>query len=117
MIPAIVIILLCQFLGEVVSRAAALPLPGPVVGLMILLLALPIWPSLADRLRPVTQTLLGNLSLLFVPAGVGVTQHLPLIAQAGEGLVAAVFGSAVLAIAAAALTFMAVARLIGNDDD
>jgi holin-like protein len=117
MIHAILILLTCQLLGEGISRAASLPLPGPVLGLMILLAALAILPNLADMLRPVTQTILGNLSLLFVPAGVGVVQHLPLIAQAGIGLVAALVASTILAIAAGALAFAAVARITGSRDD
>ncbi|MDZ7905107.1 MAG: CidA/LrgA family protein [Cypionkella sp.] len=117
MIHAILILLTCQLLGEAGSRAASLPLPGPVLGLMILLAALAVFPALADKLRPVTQTILGNLSLLFVPAGVGVVQHLPLIAQAGAGIVVALVASTVLAITAGALTFAAVARMIGSKDD
>lgn len=117
MIRAILILLTCQLLGESISRAADLPLPGPVLGLIILLCALAAWPSLAEKLRPVTQTILGNLSLLFVPAGVGVVQHLPRIADAGLGLVAALIASTVLAIGAGALAFSAVAWLVGSGDD
>lgn len=117
MIHAILILLICQLLGEGVSRAAGLPLPGPVLGLIILLAALAVLPNLAEKLRPVTQTILGNLSLLFVPAGVGVVQHLPRIAEAGLGLVVALVASTVLAIAAGALAFAAVARLVGSVDD
>lgn len=117
MIHAILILLICQLLGEGVSRAASLPLPGPVLGLMILIGALAALPQLADKLRPVTQTILGNLSLLFVPAGVGVVQHLPRIAQAGMGLIVALLASTILAIAAGALAFAAVARLTGSADD
>jgi len=117
MIHAILILLTCQLLGEGISRTAELPLPGPVLGLMILLGALAAVPRLADKLRPITQTILGNLSLLFVPAGVGVVQHLPLIEQAGPGLVIALIGSTILAIAAGALAFAAAARLIGSQDD
>jgi holin-like protein len=117
LIHAILILLTCQLLGEGISRAADLPLPGPVLGLIILLAALAVLPNLADKLRPVTQTILGNLSLLFVPAGVGVVQHLPRIAEAGLGLVVALVASTILAIAAGALAFAAVARLVGSTDD
>jgi putative effector of murein hydrolase LrgA (UPF0299 family) len=117
MIHAVLILLACQLAGETISRAAGLPLPGPVLGLIILVAALTVVPQLADKLRPITQTILGNLSLLFVPAGVGVVQHLPLIAQAGAGLVVALIGSTILAIMAGALAFAGAARLIGSRDE
>jgi holin-like protein len=117
MIHAILILLIAQLAGEGISRAAALPLPGPVLGLMILLGALAALPRLGDVMRPVTQTILGNLSLLFVPAGVGVVQHLPKLAEAGVGLAVALIASTVLAIGAGALAFAAVARLVGSADD
>ena len=63
------------------------------------------------------RTILGNLSLFFVPAGVGVIAHLPVLSQHGIGLALAVTVSTILAIAAGALTFAAVARMTGSRDD
>lgn len=116
MIAALAIILGFQLVGEVASRGLGLPLPGPVVGLCLLVLCCLIRPALADRLRPVTQGLLAHLSLFFVPAGVGVVAHMDLIRQHGLGLAIAIAGSTVLAIAAGALVFVAVARLTGSVD-
>jgi holin-like protein len=76
MIPALATLLACQLLGEVVVRWAALPVPGPVVGLALLLAALALRPKWAEAIKPTSQGLLQHLSLLFVPAGVGVMQHL-----------------------------------------
>ncbi|MEZ5726165.1 MAG: CidA/LrgA family protein [Paracoccaceae bacterium] len=117
MIPALTIILSFQLIGEVASRGLGLPLPGPVIGLVLLVLCCVIRPTLAERLRPVAQGLLGHLSLFFVPAGVGVIAHLPTLAQHGIGLALALVGSTVLAIAAGALTFAAVARMTGAGDE
>ena len=86
MIPALTIILSFQLIGEVASRGLGLPLPGPVVGLVLLVLCCVIRPELAEKLRGVAQGLLGHLSLFFVPAGVGVIAHLPTMAQHGIGL-------------------------------
>lgn len=116
MAPALVIILSFQLVGEVASRALALPLPGPVVGLVLLLAAFRLWPPLAERLRGVIGGLLGHLSLFFVPAGVGVVAHLPLLRDQAAAVVLAVAGSTLLALAAGAWAFVAVARLTGNDD-
>ncbi|WBU57114.1 CidA/LrgA family protein [Paracoccus sediminicola] len=117
MIPALTLILVFQLVGEVASRGLGLPLPGPVVGLVLVVLSCMIRPPLAEKLRPVATTLLGHLSLFFVPAGVGVVAHLPVIAEHGLGLGLALALSTVLAIAVGALTFAAVARRIGDSDE
>lgn len=80
MIPGMAILLVFQLAGEVLARAAHLPLPGPVVGLVLMLGALALAPPIATRVEPAADGLLGNLSLLFVPAGVGVVQYFSLLA-------------------------------------
>lgn len=117
MIPALALILGFQLVGEIASRGLGLPLPGPVVGLVLLLCAFRLVPDLADRLRPVAMGLLGNLSLFFVPAGVGVVAHLHLLRDSGIALALAVAVSTLLAMAAGALAFVAVARLTGQEGD
>ncbi len=116
MIATLALILGFQLVGEVTSRALALPLPGPVLGLILLVLACLLRPGLADRMRPTTLGLLQHLSLFFVPAGVGIVAHLPLMRQHGLGLAVAVMASTVLAIAAGALAFAAVTRLTRASD-
>ena len=115
MIMPLAVILSFQLVGEVTSHALDLPLPGPVVGLCLLVAACLIRPGLADQLRPVTAGLLQHLSLFFVPAGVGVIAHMTVIREHGFALAMAIAGSTVLAIAAGALVFTAVARLTRSD--
>lgn len=117
MINSLLILFSFQLLGEVASRLAGISVPGPVLGMVALALCCLRWPSLGDRLRPLTQLLLGNLSLFFVPAGVGVIAHLDLIGQAGLGLGVAIVVSTALAITAGAAAFAAVARMMGVGDD
>ncbi len=117
MIPALTIILCFQLIGEIAARGLHLPLPGPVIGLVLLVLSCLLRPALAGRLRNVAQGLLGQLSLFFVPAGVGVVAHLPELQRHGLGLALALTVSTVLAIAAGALTFAAVARWSGAADE
>ncbi len=116
MITALSLILAFQLVGEILSRALDLPLPGPVVGLCLLVAACILRPTLAARLRPTAQGLLSHLSLFFVPAGVGVVAHWPVLRDHGIGLALAIMGSTLLAIAAGALTFQAVARWTGAVD-
>lgn len=117
MVPALSIILIFQLVGEVISRALHLPLPGPVLGMVGLVLALQMIPPLGALIRPAAQGLLANLALLFVPAGVGVVAHLPTIAAHGLALAVSLVVSTLLAIIVGALTFTWVARLVGSNPD
>ena len=111
MLHAFLALMTCQLVGEVAARASGLPLPGPVLG-MVLMLALLVGSSrMATLMRPVAQGILGHLSLLFVPAGVGVVGHIATLGNQTFAILVAVIGSAVLAIAVGALTFVGVARL------
>ncbi|WP_296761488.1 CidA/LrgA family protein [Sediminimonas sp.] len=117
MIRNIAILLVFQLGGETLARGAALSVPGPVIGLGALFLTLLAVPALADRMRDTANGLLAHLSLLFVPAGVGVSTHLATFADAGPALVAALVGSTVLAILAGVGAFLLTARLTGSRGD
>lgn len=113
MIPAFLIILACQLLGEVTTRATGLPVPGPVLGMALMLAGLRFSPQLRNVVRPVADGILRNLLLLFVPAGVGAAAHLTTMGGNTAPVLLAVAVSTVLAIAAGALAFKAVAALSG----
>ena len=84
-----VAILLCfQLLGVVLSRLFLPILPGPVLGLVLCLGAFILWPRLAEMLQPTANGILAHLSLLFVPAGVGVVGHWSLLVADGPALLA-----------------------------
>jgi putative effector of murein hydrolase LrgA (UPF0299 family) len=117
MIFHITVLLVFQLVGEVLSRLFLPFLPGPVLGLALLLASMLAFPSLAKAITPTAHGLLSHLSLLFVPAGVGVVSHLDLIASHGVALVTALVLSTVLAIAVGAQVFAGVAKLLGVGDD
>jgi holin-like protein len=81
MIGYVTLLLSCQLLGEAVVALVRVPVPGPVAGMALLFCGLCIYGKIPDGLTRVTDGLLGNLSLLFVPAGVGVMLHAPLLRQ------------------------------------
>lgn len=112
MIPALLTLLAAQLAGETVTRATGIPLPGPVLGMLILIAGFAAFPKLVAVVRPLAQGILGNLSLLFVPAGTGVVGHLGTLAGHGPALVVVLVSSTVLAIGAGALAFTAVAKLL-----
>ena len=116
MIFPLVLLLCFQLAGEVAARGLALPVPGPVIGLVLLVGALWLRPPLEERMRPLTSTLLGHLSLLFVPAGVGIVGHLDTLRDAGLALIVVLVVSTVLAIVAGAVTFTVLARREAGDE-
>jgi holin-like protein len=114
MIPAVTILLICQLLGETLARGFGLPLPGPVLGMAILLLGCLSLPRLADIVMPAASGILAHLSLLFVPAGVGVISHLDVLGDAGPALMLVLVVSTALALVAGVLSFVAMTWLTGN---
>ncbi len=117
MLRAFVVIVCFQFTGEALARLAGLPVPGPVVGLALLVLAALAWPALGREVEEVADLLLRHLSLLFVPAGVGVLQYLDLLRREWLPLLAVVVVSTALTLAVSALAFTAMARRGGQDGD
>jgi holin-like protein len=125
MIRGLFLLLLCQLVGEVVARSLSLPAPGPVIGLALLTLGLWVW----NRRKPFTDEalassevgraatgLLGALSLLFVPAGVGVVQYLGLIREHGVALAMSLVVSTVLTLLATVGVFLLVKRLLRQQE-
>lgn len=110
MLVAFTILLLFQCLGEGISFLFSLPVPGPVVGMLLLMAALIAMPSLATRIEAGAETLLQHLGLLFVPAGVGIVVS----AASGSGHWIAIFGSllasTVLALAVTGLILRRASR-------
>ncbi len=94
-------LLLLQTAGELLSRGLSLSLPGPVIGMLLLLGALR-----SDRVRvPVASCadfLLAHLSLLFVPVAVGVMACLPLLRDYGLRLLVVLVVSTWIGIAVTA---------------
>ncbi|WP_293449051.1 CidA/LrgA family protein [Planktotalea sp.] len=114
MIAHIAILLSAQLIGEVTVRSLGLPIPGPVLGMGLLLILLIARPKIATDMAPTTSGLLSHLSLLFVPAGVGIITHLDRIATSGFGLTAALIFSTWAALIVGAWTFIGLARLTGS---
>jgi holin-like protein len=86
MLNALTLLVSCQFVGEIVARGAGLPVPGPVVGLLLLLAGLLVRDGMGrggpgQELKGAASGLLGNLGLLFVPAGVGVVTQLGVLGR------------------------------------
>lgn len=103
----VTVLLACQLAGEAVVRTTGVPVPGPVLGMVLLFAGLLVKGSVPDGLQQTATGVLGHLSLLFVPAGVGVMAHLSLLEAEWDALLAALIGSTVATIAVTALVMKA----------
>jgi holin-like protein len=121
MIASLGLILLCQLTGEVVVRGLGLPMPGPVLGLLLLLLlllardrfaVLARGPLQGDGVEGASRGLLAHLSLLFIPAGVGVVQKLDLLVGHGAAILLVLVISVVVTLLVTVATFLVASRLM-----
>jgi putative effector of murein hydrolase LrgA (UPF0299 family) len=115
MLEALTIILCCQLLGELIVVGTGLPLPGPVVGMALLFAGLLIRGGVPERLGEVAGALMDNLSLLFVPAGVGVMTHLSLLENQWLPISLSLVVSTLLTIAVTGLAMSALLRVRAPD--
>lgn len=125
MIASLTVVLLCQLIGEVVVRGLGLPLPGPALGLLLLLtmllardrfVVMARGPLRDNGVENVSKGLLTHLSLLFVPAGVGVVQRLDVLAAHGIGIIFILMMSVTVTLLATVLTFRFVSRLTSREE-
>lgn len=110
MIGYLSVILLCQLIGEILTRLLRLPVPGPVIGMMILFCGLLLRRELPADLEAVTGFLHRYLALLFVPAGVGIITSLDLLRRAWLPLAGAIVVGTALTIATTGLIMQAANR-------
>lgn len=113
MISGLVQILLFQCLGELASKFAFPSLPGPVIGLVLLVAWLMFKKNINPSLALVSDAFSQHLGLLFVPAAVGVVLFLPQLKANTVPIVGAIVGSVVLTIACSAL----VLKLLSRESD
>jgi len=107
----ITLLLIFQLIGEFGARLLDIPVPGPVIGMLLLFLALAVRRSVPPSLDTASSTSLSHLSLLFVPAGVGMMIHLERITGEWLPIAVALLGSTVITMLASALIMAAASRL------
>jgi|HubBroStandDraft_3_1064219.scaffolds.fasta_scaffold20160_3 holin-like protein len=121
MIRALAVLLTCQLAGEILTRLLGLAVPGPVIGLALLAALAIVHARLVGAetsaiektdLGATASALLGSLGLLFVPAGVGIVQQLPLIGAYALAIFVALLVSTVLTLIVTVYVFIFVKRAI-----
>lgn len=121
MIASLSLILLCQLAGEIVVHAFAWPVPGPVFGMLLLLVLLLLrdravlfaqGPLQGGGVENTARGLLAHLSLMFIPAGVGVVQKLDLLAEHGAAIAGVLAISVVITLLVTVATFLVINRVM-----
>ncbi|MCF8200275.1 MAG: CidA/LrgA family protein [Sulfuritalea sp.] len=107
MLTAITLLLIFQLAGEAISVFFALPVPGPVIGMALLFAVLAWRGGPSTELRETAQKLLQHLSLLFVPAGVGIMLHWQRLSEEWQPLLVALVASSFITITITALVLHA----------
>ncbi|EED34777.1 LrgA family protein [Luminiphilus syltensis NOR5-1B] len=100
---SIALLLLCQLAGSALVFATGLPLPGAVIGIVLLLLTLATLGHASAALNRVAGLLLSHMSLLFIPAGTGVIMLLGLIEREWLPITVAMVVSTLLGMMTTAL--------------
>ncbi|WP_377298406.1 CidA/LrgA family protein [Rhizobium sp. SGZ-381] len=114
MLRGIAALLLFQLLGESLVFLTKLPVPGPVIGLVLLFVALHLGRRAGRAPFPQVETaasaLLSNLGLLFVPAGVGIVSLWGVLEAQLPAIAVVLVVSAAVTLAVTVWTFIAARR-------
>ncbi|WP_430441602.1 CidA/LrgA family protein [Shinella sp.] len=120
MLVGITILLVFQLIGEVTAYYLGGFVPGPVIGMAMIAVVLtltggrPFLQPAHQQTLDTSKAILANLGILFVPAGVGIIQHLDLIRDRGFALLAIVLLSTVITLTVTVWVFILVKRLSGG---
>lgn len=117
MVPAFALLLVFQLIGEVAVQLLPLPLPGPLVGMLLLFATLVLRGVLPPALGEAANALLGHLMLLFIPAVTGVMMYFERIGQEWLPFFAACILGAAVTLAVTALTLRWMLKLTGTPGD
>lgn len=112
MLLGLVVLLLAQMMGLAATALLDLPVPGVVLGIVLLVLLGILRPTrgVLRAAEPAATPLLAHLQLLFVPPGVGILLELDTLAENALPLALAVSGSFVLALVVSGLLLQALLR-------
>ncbi len=109
-VNTIALLLVCQLVGDTLARLLSLPVPGPVIGMLLLFVALLLYGGIPPSLAKTADSLLPYLGLLFVPAGAGVVQYFSDLEQQRWILVVSLTISLVLSLVATGLLIQALRK-------
>ena len=103
MIKGLFFILLFYFIGEIVSMLIGGFMPGSVLGMILLFLALSFKLIKPAYVKDAATVITKNMAVFFVPAGVGLMAYYDILSKNIVAIVAAIFVSTVITIVVVAL--------------
>lgn len=101
---AVTVLFIMQAAGEVLARLTGLPLPGSLIGMLLMLGALMAYGRVPTGLRDTCHHMLKHLMLLFIPAVAGIIAYFGTLQREWIPFLAACIGGVALTIAVTALT-------------
>jgi holin-like protein len=110
----ITLLLFFQLVGEFASRYLKLPVPGPVLGMLLLFLVMSLRKQVPVSLDMASSALLSHLSLLFVPAGVGMMVHFNRIAEEWIPITVSLLLSTIITMLTTAVVMYWLVRLVSQ---
>jgi len=117
MIQGFIVIIGLLLIGEILSGVFSLPVPGPVIGMVLLFCILAVRKDVPQGVGAVSDGLLKHLGLLFVPAGAGISLYLGLIQENWVLILVASFGGTISGLIVTALLFHALKRNDARGED
>jgi holin-like protein len=123
MIVGIATLLTFQLVGEILAYKMGGLVPGPVLGMALIAIALLTMAKWQRVLSAQTQTIatskaiLANLGILFVPAGVGIVKHIDILVAHGLALLGLIVVSTVITLAVTVWSFVLAKRIFGGAAD
>lgn len=116
MLQGFLILIGCQLAGEIIVGVTGLPIPGPVLGMLLLFLLLIIKRGVPDGLGEAGNNLLKYIGLLFVPAGAGISVYLGLIAEYWDIILIASVTSTILTLITCAALYQILNKSTDHDN-
>ena len=117
MIRGLAILLIFQSIGEVVTKFIHGVLPGPVIGMILLLAFLVLRKNIAASIAIAADGLLAHLAIFFIPAAVGVMLYIGTLRSAGVAWLLAIVLSTVGAITVTALLLKWLTKISPTDNE
>jgi holin-like protein len=110
MVLAFAVLLVFQLLGEIAAQGLGLPVPGPLVGMLLLFAVLLVRGGMPGPLRDTANLVLQHLMLLFIPAVTGVMMHFERVGREWLPFVGACVIGVILTMTMTALVLKAMLR-------
>ena len=109
------IILGIYLIGEILSSTLSLPIPGNILGMVILFVLLCTKTIKVDQISNVTNFLLDHLAFFFIPAGVGLMSSKGIIKATWPQLLIVCIVTTIVIIAVTGITVQFVAERKKNN--